>query len=511
MGAKPDLPFLQPLRDSSFASPAFATAGVGAGALTGRPLRDLAVLDVWEQSRRRSRLRREAAPGPYDVLPSAKKAATVAAAVAVTAAPTAALLSAGSGTSTNGELGRLASAADGAASALVAHAPASGAHADGSLGTLTVPSVNHLQRSAGSAAAMWWAPLSASHTGGRSASSGANAPIGNVAALQTALGIAPDGAFGPQTAAAVRAFQSAHGLRADGVVTAQTWRALHVAGERPTLRESASLARAARHDATAAHTAATARWVDARDARTDARLARTSHGAAHSATATGVARHAGGGVTALQRRLGISADGVFGPSTAAAVRAFQRSHGLTVDGIVGSQTWAALGLGANHPVVREAGRFVHRGATAGHHESVSHSDTTSGGGDSGGGGSSGVQRAIAAANQIAGLPYVYAGGHGSWQSSGYDCSGAVSFVLHGAGLLSSPEDSTGFESYGAPGPGRWITLYTNSGHVFMSIDGRFYGTSGFGHPATGDGPGWFVENPGSGYMSGFIVRHPVGY
>ncbi|MGH2888866.1 MAG: peptidoglycan-binding domain-containing protein, partial [Solirubrobacteraceae bacterium] len=76
-----------------------------------------------------------------------------------------------------------------------------------------------------------------------------------------------------------------------------------------------------------------------------------------------------------------------------------------------------------------------------------------------------VQDVIAAANQIIDTPYIYAGGHAHWKSRGYDCSGAVSYALHGGDLLTSPEDSTGLESYGSPGPGSWITIYADAGHT----------------------------------------------
>ena len=87
-----------------------------------------------------------------------------------------------------------------------------------------------------------------------------------------------------------------------------------------------------------------------------------------------------------------------------------------------------------------------------------------------------VAAVIAAADEIATRPYVYGGGHGSFISEGYDCSGSVSYALHGGGLLSSPEDSSGLESYGEAGPGRYITIYANAEHAWMTIDGRRYDT-----------------------------------
>src|SRR3954471_24786753 len=88
-----------------------------------------------------------------------------------------------------------------------------------------------------------------------------------------------------------------------------------------------------------------------------------------------------------------------------------------------------------------------------------------------------VVNAIAAANRIIRMPYRYGGGHGSFNDSGYDCSGSVSYALHGGGLLRSPLDSGSFMTYGLPGPGEHITIYANSGHVYMTIDGRRYDTS----------------------------------
>ncbi|HEX2707052.1 MAG TPA: hypothetical protein VHM66_03475 [Solirubrobacterales bacterium] len=114
-----------------------------------------------------------------------------------------------------------------------------------------------------------------------------------------------------------------------------------------------------------------------------------------------------------------------------------------------------------------------------------------------------VKDAIAAANSIALTPYIWGGGHGSFESSGYDCSGAVSFALHGGGFLESPLDSTGLETWGEPGAGKWITVYANAEHAWMVIAGIAFDTVG------GPGPRWhdpWVDSP-----EGFIVRHPAGY
>jgi peptidoglycan hydrolase CwlO-like protein len=114
-----------------------------------------------------------------------------------------------------------------------------------------------------------------------------------------------------------------------------------------------------------------------------------------------------------------------------------------------------------------------------------------------------VQEVVAAGNAIATTPYIWGGGHGSFESEGYDCSGAVSYALHGGGFLESPLDSTGLETWGEPGPGQWITVYANSGHAWMVVAGIAFDTVG------GPGPRWhdpWVDSP-----EGFVARHPPGY
>ena len=117
---------------------------------------------------------------------------------------------------------------------------------------------------------------------------------------------------------------------------------------------------------------------------------------------------------------------------------------------------------------------------------------------------SAVKRVIQAANRIRNKPYKYGGGHGRWNDSGYDCSGAVGYALHGGGLLSSPRTSGGFTRYGKRGGGRWISIYGNSGHVWMKVAGLRWDTSGTG----GTGPSWHNSLRSS---RGYTVRHPGGY
>jgi hypothetical protein len=114
-----------------------------------------------------------------------------------------------------------------------------------------------------------------------------------------------------------------------------------------------------------------------------------------------------------------------------------------------------------------------------------------------------VAQVIAAGNAIATLPYIWGGGHGSFQASGYDCSGSVSYALAAAGLLSSPLDSTGFESWGDPGPGRWITVYANAGHAFMVVAGWRFDTVALAETGTR----WSQTMAST---AGFVARHPPG-
>jgi hypothetical protein len=120
-----------------------------------------------------------------------------------------------------------------------------------------------------------------------------------------------------------------------------------------------------------------------------------------------------------------------------------------------------------------------------------------------------VQKAIWAGNQIRTKPYIYGGGHAAFIARGYDCSGSVSYVMHAAGLLRTPYDSSDFESWGKRGLGHWITVYTNPGHAFVQIAGIRFDTSREAdpHPASGTGPRW---RPVWKHPSGFDARHPNG-
>jgi cell wall-associated NlpC family hydrolase len=115
-----------------------------------------------------------------------------------------------------------------------------------------------------------------------------------------------------------------------------------------------------------------------------------------------------------------------------------------------------------------------------------------------------VQRVIAGANEIADFPYVFGGGHGSFVDNAYDCSGSVSYALAAGGLLSSPQTSGELESWGVPGPGRYITVFANAGHTYMYVDGILYDTAGRSGPYTSR---WQVIPTDN---AGYVERHWPG-
>ncbi len=119
-----------------------------------------------------------------------------------------------------------------------------------------------------------------------------------------------------------------------------------------------------------------------------------------------------------------------------------------------------------------------------------------------------VKQAIWTANRIVALPYRFGGGHQlDFEDVGYDCSGTVSYALHGAGLLARPRDSSSLMRWGAAGAGRWITVYTNPGHAYVVIAGLRLDTSAAGDPGGAKGPRW---RPNLRSTRGYTVRHPVG-
>lgn len=179
--------------------------------------------------------------------------------------------------------------------------------------------------------------------------------------------------------------------------------------------------------------------------------------------------------------------GHFGRRTRRSVRRFQRVYGLRVDGVVGS-----LDVGMLRRVGAPGAELGPPGAARLRSDGTAVAPIDA---------PVPVRAVIAAANRIAKTPYVWGGGHGGWSAGGYDCSGSVSYALHGGGLLAWPLTSGGLMRWGFPGHGRWITVYAHGTHAFMVIAGLRYDTSG-ASPSR-----WHGDMRSS---AGFAIRHPAG-
>ena len=214
-------------------------------------------------------------------------------------------------------------------------------------------------------------------------------------------------------------------------------------------------------------------------------------------------------------------DGAFGKSTTRAVRAFERSQLRRVDGKV-----TRLDVLVLRDVVKNGGAVAKAAGTGGAlPENVptpklppasaqAPAPLKLGPGMKSTVGSDGlavapvlappvVQQVIAAGNVIAKMPYLYGGGHGKWKDVGYDCSGSVSFALHGADLLENSMPSGGFMNWGDEGPGQWITIYATGGHMYMVVAGLRFDTSG----RSSAGTRWQASRRPT---RGYAVRHPRG-
>jgi peptidoglycan hydrolase-like protein with peptidoglycan-binding domain len=230
----------------------------------------------------------------------------------------------------------------------------------------------------------------------------------------------------------------------------------------------------------------------------------------------------------------ITADGSYGPATAKAVKVFEKANALAVDGalepadapVLRTKAAAAQGRATatgssdpDTPTITAPVSTTTPGATT---PGATPTDPTIGGatptdpvgvpGEKATLNADGtatapasapvvVQQIIAAGNEIASKPYRYGGGHGKWKDTGYDCSGSVSYALHGAGLLDESMPSGSFETWGLPGKGTWVTLYSRGDHMYMYVAGLRFDTSG-AKPSR-----WQTATRSS---SGFTVTHPEG-
>ena len=205
----------------------------------------------------------------------------------------------------------------------------------------------------------------------------------------------------------------------------------------------------------------------------------------------------GSDVEALQRYLDhagyeTTPDGEFGPATARSVRSFESAERRAVDG----------------KATRSEQRLVKSRAGSAEPEPAAAEGEEAYVDDSGlavapASAPEEVKAIIAAGNKIAAKPYKYGGGHGRWRDSGYDCSGSVSYALHGAGLLDTPLDSTGFIGWGERGKGDWVTIYANAGHAYMTVAGLRFDTSS----SKRSGSRWSETTRSA---RGYRVRHPEG-
>jgi cell wall-associated NlpC family hydrolase len=227
-------------------------------------------------------------------------------------------------------------------------------------------------------------------------------------------------------------------------------------------------------------------------------------GTAPSTVGTGAARHGPAGVAAIEVR---------DPEEAKSfpVPASVHHRSASTPSVAGEQVVAA-GAASDAQVRKELGEEEH--AKAQERKALHHLLTPAAGGFSVAGDGTipipagvpeAVQRVIAGGNAIADFPYVWGGGHASFVADGYDCSGSVSYALAAGGLLSAPLVSGDLASWGDPGPGRWITIYANAGHTFMSVDGAWFDTAGRSGPYASR---WLVATPP---LAGYSVRHPPGY
>jgi len=222
-------------------------------------------------------------------------------------------------------------------------------------------------------------------------------------------------------------------------------------------------------------------------------------------------------VTTLQQNLGrlgfnIQADGEYGPQTVSAVKKFQKTEDLPVDGlfsrhdalvlrkvVVANAAAVTGGAEANPALPPPAPEDTNVPASAPGEKAQLTGDGLAVAPASA---PQAVKDIIAAGNKIAKLPYRYGGGHNeSFQDSAYDCSGSVSYALHGGNLIDSPLPSGDLESWGQGGAGQWVTVYANSGHAFMTVAGLRFDTSG----RTNSGSRWQRDMRDT---SDYVARHP---
>jgi peptidoglycan hydrolase-like protein with peptidoglycan-binding domain len=292
------------------------------------------------------------------------------------------------------------------------------------------------------------------------------------------LGVSVDGQYGPGTVTAVKRFQRAANLKLTGIADAVTQSRLRQSLGGKSVRGSSG-------------------------AYGYGSSARSSHLGDRIPLRKGMSGH---DVKILQDflhrdRIRTSIDGQFGSGTARAVRSWERTSSRVVDGVVDAGDIATLRQQV------EGGADPTVAAPPTQPAKLAPGDRAQVGSDglaiAPASAPQAIKDMIAAGNVIAHKPYRYGGGHGRWNDTGYDCSGSVSYALHGANLLNTQLTSGQFESWGDAGPGQWVTIYANGGHVYMLVAGLRFDTSGL----SSDGTRWHTSSRST---SGYVVRHPVG-
>jgi peptidoglycan hydrolase-like protein with peptidoglycan-binding domain len=314
------------------------------------------------------------------------------------------------------------------------------------------------------------------HLGDRALRKGASGT--DVRELQKALrkagfSVKVDGQFGPTTVRAVKRFQRAAQLTPSGTVGRKTVAALKAAARGQSADVSGGTA-----------------------------PIRAKGGSQSLGDRVPVTKGMHGhDIRVLQDLLGnagydVTIDGQFGARTFKAVQAFEGDHQRPVDGEMDASDIETLRQAA---AAGPATATTAPATTAGPQATVGPDGLAV----APAGAPPQVQAIIAAGNQIASKPYKFGGGHGKWIDTGYDCSGSVSFALHGAGLLDQAMPSGSFVDWGDPGPGQWVTIYANGGHMYMVVAGLRFDTSGRSNHNTR----WQTEQRSG---AGYTVRHPTG-
>ncbi len=326
------------------------------------------------------------------------------------------------------------------------------------------------------------APAAATALGKRGLRSGVSGP--DVRELQellqgTGFDATADGHFGDDTVRAVRAFQAVVGLAPSGTVGRET-----VARLRAATRSGAGAANNGGVGYGSATASSTRRKLGDRIPVQKGMSGRDVKMLQDFLKRAGVDR--------------VTVDGEFGTGTARAVRAWERENDREVDGLVDAGDISEL-RSAVGAVPDAAPRSVPLQLAAGSRARVGPDGLAIAPEDA----PDVVKRVIAAGNEIAKKRYKYGGGHGRWDDSGYDCSGSVSYALHGGDLVKRPAPSSGYFSWGEAGEGQWITIYTKASHMFMVVAGLRFDTSGRSRAGTR----WQADMRDT---SGYRARHPAG-